>query len=481
MPKTRHQREVTEDPSPLIEYTPPKRVRQRPMANIAEENFEIQDPLLPQHVQDIQEDIPGPRDSPNNPFGDGVGSGREAFPEPGYEMQDYVPSRSRSAAPRSSQARSSRTRSRSRSRSRDRGPSEIAQLAEAIRMLVQREPTPAASTTAPARVTSSKIRNPDPFDGSDPEKLSTFVMQCKLVFRSNPGIYATDSAKVYYALSYLRGTALKWFEPVLLRSEETELRMTWKQFVSELEENFGVFDPEGEAESKLRNLTMSSDKTCAGYLAEFQRLAADIKWNEEALVSHLYHGLPTRLKDKISDKGKPSSLARLRHMIQVYDHRYWERQEERRRERGSAPQATQSHSAGTRNSSSGSQTSGSHNHSSRDSNKGSGQGSRHSTPNPRPSSGSSGNPGSSGSPGSSGKPSSPGGSGGSLPRHLSGKLDSKGKLTPEERKRRFENNLCMFCAKPGHQAKECPNPNSSAAKARAASVGSAPVSSGAKA
>ena len=29
-------------------------------------------------------------------------------------------------------------------------------------------------------------------------------------------------------------------------------------------------------------------------------------------------------------------------------------------------------------------------------------------------------------------------------------------LTPEERKRRYDNNLCLYCGKAGHRAGDCP-------------------------
>jgi hypothetical protein len=53
---------------------------------------------------------------------------------------------------------------------------------------------------------------------------------------------------------------------------------------------------------------------------------------------------------------------------------------------------------------------------------------------------------------------------------LSDKLGQDGKLTQEERQRRFDNKLCLFCGGPGHTAKDCKKPNSQAAKARAASA-----------
>ena len=39
-----------------------------------------------------------------------------------------------------------------------------------------------------------------------------------------------------------------------------------------------------------------------------------------------------------------------------------------------------------------------------------------------------------------------------------GKPKKRGKLTPEERKYRMDNNLCLYCGKPGHKAQDCRAP-----------------------
>ena len=49
---------------------------------------------------------------------------------------------------------------------------------------------------------SSKAKEPDTFDGSDPQKLNSFILQCKLFFADNDN-YSNNHAKVTFALSYL--------------------------------------------------------------------------------------------------------------------------------------------------------------------------------------------------------------------------------------------------------------------------------------
>ena len=48
-----------------------------------------------------------------------------------------------------------------------------------------------------------KLWEPDPFDGSDSQKLHTFISQCKLNFQDHPDMFKSDTAKVNYMLSYM--------------------------------------------------------------------------------------------------------------------------------------------------------------------------------------------------------------------------------------------------------------------------------------
>ena len=68
----------------------------------------------------------------------------------------------------------------------------------------------------PAAPQCTKIREPDPFDGSDPKKLQPFLVQLELNFRDQPDAFQLDSYKVNYTLSFLKGTALDYFEPSLM-------------------------------------------------------------------------------------------------------------------------------------------------------------------------------------------------------------------------------------------------------------------------
>ena len=120
----------------------------------------------------------------------------------------------------------------------------------------------------------SKVREPDVFDGSDTRKLRAFLVQCQLNFNSKPRAFRTDASKVNYAISYLKGTALDWFEPGLMSDDPPDWISNYSEFTSELKRNFGPHNHEGDAENELEALRMKDNQRMVKYLVDFNHLAA---------------------------------------------------------------------------------------------------------------------------------------------------------------------------------------------------------------
>lgn len=317
------------------------------------------------------------------------------------------------------------------------------ELAKAIALLAATLQSP-APPSQPHAHESKNVRDPDRFDGSDPTKLRQFFAQLELVFKARPVTFRTDERKVTYAISYLQGTAQNHFEPYLLERHSPNppvFLSDYDVFQEELQINFGPYDATGQAEHDLTHLRMSESQRIAKYITNFSRLATQVRWGTAALRFQFYSGLPTRLKDRISEVGKPNTLHGLRDLAQSLDHRYWERKSEQARESsGPSKSATKSNSDSKPTSSS--PKTGNH----------------------------SGNHNSSSSPSKPATPAPPKTPAKTPPKPYADKLGKDGKLTPEERQRRFANNLCLRCGGSGHTAANCTVP----AKARAAQVPAAP-------
>src|SRR6266481_2379274 len=278
-----------------------------------------------------------------------------------------------------------------------------------------------------------KLWEPDPFDGSNFQQLCTFLLQCKLNFQDHPDLFKDDSTKVNYVLSYLTGSALDCFEPTLLDSEEPAWLSDFTLFVQELEDNFGSYDPVGEAEAKLEGLRMRDNHQATKYFIQFMQLASRVHWGEAALQRQAYKGLAERIKNDMVHHDKPKSLSGLRKLAQAIDARYWERRDEVSCE--TRVSSTSSHKP------------------------------EHKLDTPKadkatPSS-------------SAENPETPLDPKKSIPELLA-ILRKDGKLMPEERQRRFDKNLCMVCGASGHMAKDFPKASSASSKTHAAKTAKVP-------
>jgi Retrotransposon gag protein len=326
-------------------------------------------------------------------------------------------------------------------------PPQVDQLAHAISLLVQTlqyqhaqaqaraqiVPPIAAPAPAPAyQGGRAKVREPDPFDGTATFKLRPFLVQCQLNFKDRPAAFPRDEQKVTYALSYLKGNALAWFEPFIIE-EDIGLGVPtfftdYVEFCTILRNNFGPTDPAGAAQNDILSLSMKESQHISTYIVNFMRLSSQLGFNEEALSCLFYHGLPERIKDQIALTDKPVTYDGLRALVQNIDSRYWRRKAEISRNH---PRASTSTSTPT----------------------------------------SARTPSTSTKPSEPSKPTAPK----SAPpatksADLASKLGPDGKLSPAEKKRRMDNNLCLFCGEPGHRANACPKSTSSATKAKGRSA-----------
>jgi hypothetical protein len=278
----------------------------------------------------------------------------------------------------------------------------------------------------PPAAPKTKVREPDPFDGADSRKLRAFLVLCQLNFRARPTAYASDEAKVNYALSYLKGTALDWFEPAIIEDLHEPWMDDWSAFVRILRRNFGPADPVGDAEDDIVNLRMKDTQRIAKYNVDFNRLAALTRWDDAPLRHAYYRGLPARIKDILAHSDKPATLDALRIAAQNIDIRHWERRAEISREQ---PQSSKKSDNPTSSDKSKSENKKSFNQGKSSSSSASNR--------------------------SNSRPDNSRTTGSSSFNNLSDILGKDGKLKPQERQRRIDNKLCLRCGKPDHMAKDC--------------------------
>jgi Retrotransposon gag protein/Zinc knuckle len=299
-------------------------------------------------------------------------------------------------------------------------PEDLAQAFQRLTMSTtsRRPETPSAQANPVPGIAHSsiKVKTPETYHG-DRSKLRAFISQCETYIRFNRQALATNEDKVIFCATYLRGSAYDWFEPTLTdylennpgdRKEHTTATFnSYIQFKTDLKKVYGSINEERTADRQIRALRQTTSVT--EYASKFQQILSRLDWEGNAITSEFYNGLKDSVKDEISRMDRPEDLAEMIETAVRIDNRIYERQMERTRGRTAFQPRYKANSSKSKN--------------------------------PYP---------------------------GLYPREMD--LDAtqhkgpkktfkprKGGLSKAQRKERMQKNLCLYCGKPGHRAKECPN------------------------
>jgi hypothetical protein len=219
----------------------------------------------------------------------------------------------------------------------------------------------------------------------------------------------------------------------------------WSDFVTILRTQFGPIDPTGDAESGLDHLKMQDNQHIVKYNVEFNRLSIRTGWDEGVLRYRYYSRLAERIKDVMGQQAKPDTLDAMKRLAHTIDSRHWEQIREKSRS-GKGKSDDKPDKSDKKSDDKSKNPPSATNNSNNNSNNS--KGNKNNKPAKTPS--------------TSGTSTST--------NPLAEKLGKDGKLTQQERQRRFDNNLCMFCGGVGHTAANCTKASSSAAKAKARSA-----------
>jgi Retrotransposon gag protein len=304
-------------------------------------------------------------------------------------------------------------------------PLTVNDLLLALRAIAHDRATAEPAAPTPRRV---KVNPPEEFDGRSAKKLKSFLVSCNNAFRADPETFRDHERRVSYGLSYLRGSAQRHFDTQLEDEGEPgyaapDWLSDWPLFVAELRDMFGDPNAEATAEAELDSLRMRTNQKFSDFLVEFNTLASQVNWGDRALRHRLKQALPDRIKDSLALVEEPAGYGDWKRLVLSIDQRYWERQNDIRRDTRSSANRT---STTPRNP----PTTG--------------------TPAPTPTP-------------AVRAPSTP-------PRTTT----AQGGLTQAERERRISQGLCLYCGGEGHKANEC----SKARKARERSGRSATIVAG---
>jgi hypothetical protein len=145
------------------------------------------------------------------------------------------------------------------------------------------------------------------FSGEDRKELRGWKVQLALHIAGKPRAFDTEQKKLRYAVGRLEKVALAQIMPYCDEvSGEIKLD-SLKTLVDMLELAFGDQNKAATAKRELLRLEQR-DRELSHYYAEFQRYVADVKWNTEAQIDALRNGLSNELKDSLTHADIPDKM-----------------------------------------------------------------------------------------------------------------------------------------------------------------------------
>ena len=177
---------------------------------------------------------------------------------------------------------------------------------------------------APPRAHEPRLASPKPFEG-DFDLCRGFLVQCELVFTHQPTRYPTEGSRIAFIMSLLSGRALRWATAAVGQSDS--LATSYSAFRAEFKFVFDHPEDGGDAASRLHSIQQGS-RSVADYTLEFRILAADSGWGDKALQSAYRRGLSEAIKDGLL-RDRPTSYNALIELALLMDQRLRERRAER--------------------------------------------------------------------------------------------------------------------------------------------------------
>ena len=149
-----------------------------------------------------------------------------------------------------------------------------------------------------------KVKLPGTFTG-DRSKFRGFLYQLNLVFSLRSAEYHSDAIKVATFGTLLDGKALQWFTPLIKNGKYEQV--SWSDFQKEASKIFDDPCRQSSAESELQKIHQTG--SVSDYISDFNALASEVDWTEASLVSFFRRGLKSSILDLMVHSDLPTDLA----------------------------------------------------------------------------------------------------------------------------------------------------------------------------
>ena len=146
------------------------------------------------------------------------------------------------------------------------------------------------------------IKKPNPFSRGSPDELHAFIFQCQIYFCVCDKEFNNDAEKVFFAISYLRGIVLDYFEPFINKSDPNhnlDFLEDWLVFVQKLSNIFGSYSLEDDDEDAIVSIPCPHNGKAINYFIQFAKYQNHIYWDNQALQKIVKDAISSRIKDEL--------------------------------------------------------------------------------------------------------------------------------------------------------------------------------------
>ena len=139
----------------------------------------------------------------------------------------------------------------------------------------------------------------------DPNTCREFLTQIQLSFDAQPSRFGREPAKIAYVANLLQGPPLRYFNA--LREQEADAVQSFSALSAELKRVYDHPIRGQQAGQQLLRLRQGR-RSVRDFACEFQSLAVECGWNEQALLSAFQNGLSRAIGREIALRNEQLSL-----------------------------------------------------------------------------------------------------------------------------------------------------------------------------
>ena len=129
-----------------------------------------------------------------------------------------------------------------------------------------------------------------------------FLFQYQIYFRASEGEFTKDSKKIFFAISYLRGIALDYFEPFITEPDplqSLDFLEDWSAFVQRLSNVFRSYSPEDDDKDAIITIPFPHNRKAANYFICFAKYQNQIRWNNRSFCKVVKDTISTRISKEL--------------------------------------------------------------------------------------------------------------------------------------------------------------------------------------